>query len=102
MAVCGQYSEGEQIYFFPPPPRGILFSFMKPCTQVITQYYDDRSGGVGGEERVVFNNLLREKKNVSEVGGSNCQQPVVGNAQMETGRPGWQECCNLGVNTSSK
>lgn len=92
MIFCGQYSEEENKYF--SPPRGILFSFMKPCTQVITPYYTNCVGGV-------FNNLLRKKKNVSEVGGSNCQQPVGENAwrQGDMGMM-WQLYCNINVITS--
>lgn len=37
---------------------------------------------------MVFNNLLWKKKIVSEVGGSNCQQPVSENTQMEKGKRG--------------
>lgn len=37
---------------------------------------------------MVFNNLLRKKINVSEVGGSNCQQPVSEKGQMDPRRHG--------------
>lgn len=97
MMVCGQYSDREQIC---SSPQGILFSFMKPCTQVITQYYHERGEGC------VFNNLLR-KKNVSEVGGSSCQQIVDGNAQMQRAGAGvatvlqYQSNCLLQITNMS-